>query len=107
MGTDSDGHLGRLPRGDGRVNHDPVFGDYWQHKRAKEDASRLRRPVLRCFPADGFDDTEDVYWARCRHRERILDIGAGDNRIRRKFIAAGYRGVYETVDPSCETPHDY
>lgn len=84
-----------------------VFRDYWRHKAAKEEAARLRRPVLRSFHSKQLDETEQLYWAKCRHCDRILDIGAGDNRVKRKFITAGYRGVYETVDVSHETQHDY
>jgi hypothetical protein len=84
-----------------------VYGQYWRHKRAKEQAATLRRPVLRCFETAGLDETEALYFARCGQSTRILDVGAGDNRVKRKFVAAGYRGVYETVDVSTEFPHDY
>jgi SAM-dependent methyltransferase len=84
-----------------------VFTDYWLHKQTKEQAARLSRPLLRSFQAESFDEVERKYWDETRRCRRLLDVGAGDNRVKRKFIAAGYSGVYETVDVSPETRHDY
>jgi hypothetical protein len=37
----------------------------------------------------------------------LLDVGAGDLRIQRKFRVAGFTGLYETVDPGGEHQHTY
>lgn len=84
-----------------------VFDAYWKHRAAKEAAAKLPRPVLRSFEAFAFDETETLYWRNCHSCGRILDIGAGDNRVRRKFLEHGYAGKYETYDVSREFEHDY
>lgn len=84
-----------------------VFEGYWRHKEFKERAARLPRPVLACFQTEGLDEIERLYWSKCQLCPRILDIGAGDNRLKRKFPAQGYQGCYDTFDISNEFEHDY
>jgi predicted SAM-dependent methyltransferase len=36
-----------------------------------------------------------------------LDFGAGDKRLKGKFLSAGFRGRYETLDMSAEDKHEY
>src|ERR1051325_9683190 len=86
---------------------DMVFGRYWAHKAAKEKAARLPRPVLRSFETDGLDETEELFWRTCELSGSILDIGAGDNRVKRKFLERGYSGSYLTYDLSREFDHDF
>jgi len=37
----------------------------------------------------------------------VLDVGAGDLRVMRKMVAAGYQGEYHTLDIGHEHPYDY
>jgi hypothetical protein len=83
------------------------FQMYWALKAAKERAAAIPRPVIRTYPCDGLDETERLVWRTLAPCRRILDVGAGDNRIKRKFLALGYAGTFETVDVSPEFDHDY
>lgn len=84
-----------------------LFGQYWQHRAAKEEAAKLPRPVLRCFATPDLDETEALYWRTCHSSKSILDIGAGDKRIKRKFLERGYSAAYKTCDLSREFEHDF
>jgi Methyltransferase domain len=86
---------------------DLIFGSYWAHRAAKQKAANLPRPVLRCFETNDLDETETVYLRACRSSRSILEIGAGDNRVKRKFAKYGYNGSYATFDLSREFKHDY
>lgn len=83
------------------------FDSYWTLRAARESAASLPRPVLRSFEAPGLDETEALFWGICRTGSSILDIGAGDNRIKRKFFDQGYAGTYKTCDLSTEFHHDF
>lgn len=84
-----------------------VFESYWQWRTLKDEAAKLPRPVLRSFHSERLDDKERLYWQKCHSCRRILDIGAGDNGLKRKFLAEGFQGRYETADVSHEFCHDY
>jgi SAM-dependent methyltransferase len=50
---------------------------------------------------------EQAIFNRTRHAGRVLDFGAGDKRLKSKFLAAGFHGRYETLDMSFEDEHEY
>jgi hypothetical protein len=86
---------------------DLIFGSYWAHRAAKQKAAALPRPVLRCFETNGLDETEALLLRTCGSSSSILEIGAGDKRVKRKFLEHGYSGSYATFDVSREFEHDY
>jgi hypothetical protein len=84
----------------------PEYDTYWRRKEL------LRRgwpafPVLRWWEADGLCDIERVYFDAVRNAPSVLDVGAGDLRVMRKFLAAGYRGEYHTQDIGTEGTYTY
>lgn len=86
------------------------FDDYWAHKRIRATAPPPRKPVLRWWDSTGSDrmnDVERMFLTKFGSCRRILDFGAGDNRIKTKFLQQGYRGEFRTFDVSLEFPHDY
>ena len=79
------------------MSADPAYETYWLRK------EMLRRswptfPVRRWWETDGLCDIERVYFDAVREAPSLLDVGAGDLRIMRKFQAAGYGGEYHTQD---------
>jgi SAM-dependent methyltransferase len=50
---------------------------------------------------------ERAIFDRTRRAGRLLDFGAGDKRLKGKFLAAGFKGRYETLDLSVEDQHEY
>jgi hypothetical protein len=52
-------------------------------------------------------DIEQVYFDAIKPAARLLDVGAGDLRVQRKFVDAGFRGEYHTQDIGTEFRHTY
>ena len=52
-------------------------------------------------------EIERVYFDAVRGAEGLLDVGAGDLRIMRKFQRAGFRGEYHTQDVGAEGLYTY
>lgn len=85
---------------------DPVYQHYWECKRLR--AERLPRFAIKQWWDDpGLCEIERVYFEAIRASSSLLDIGAGDLRIRCKFLAAGFAGEYHSQDVGTEFPHDY
>ena len=87
---------------------DKWYRNYWARHRARDVMSRtLRARCVSCEERPELNEYEQVIFDRTRHAARLLDYGGGDNRLKRKFEAAGFRGRYETLDISSEEQHDY
>jgi SAM-dependent methyltransferase len=50
---------------------------------------------------------EQAIFNHTKHASRLLDYGAGDKRLKGKFVSAGFKGRYETLDMSAEDEHEY
>jgi len=83
------------------------YRHYWRRLELREQAQGYRAPCLRWYHAEGLNPTERVVFERVRAAGRLLDFGAGDLRLKRKFLAAGFAGRYETLDLSPEFAHEY
>jgi SAM-dependent methyltransferase len=83
------------------------YRGYWRRMELRAQAERYRAPCLRWYHSETLNPTERVVFERVRAAARLLDFGAGDLRLKRKFLAAGFAGRYETLDVSEEFPHDY
>ena len=84
----------------------PAYRTYWQRKemlRRGHPASTLKR----WWQTDGLCDIEQVYFDAVRGAKNLLDVGAGDLRIMRKFQRAGFAGEYHTQDVGAEGTHTY
>jgi SAM-dependent methyltransferase len=87
---------------------DKWYRDYWARHKARDVMYQtLRARCLSCEDCAQLNEYEQVIFDRTRHTARLLDFGGGDNRLKRKFLAAGYRGRYETLDISSEEQHEY
>ena len=83
------------------------YRHYWRRMQFREQAQRYRAPCLRWFHSERLNPAERVIFERVRAAARLLDFGAGDLRLKRKFTEAGFPGRYETLDISEEFPHEY
>lgn len=62
---------------------------------------------MRWWSTDGLSQIDALYFDAVKNAASLLDVGAGDLRIQRKFETAGFTGLYETVDPGGEHQHTY
>lgn len=67
----------------------------------------LRARCLSCKVGPELNEMEQVIFDRSRHASRLLDFGAGDKTLKTKFLRAGFKGRYETLDLSAEDEHEY
>ncbi len=87
---------------------DKWYRDYWARHRAREVMYKtLRARCVSCEDSPHLNEYERLIFDRTKHAGRLLDYGGGDNRLKRKFLAAGFQGRYETLDISSEEPHEY
>jgi hypothetical protein len=84
----------------------PAYRTYWKRKELLK-RSRPDFPVRRWWETDGLCDIERVYFDAVRGASSLLDVGAGDLRVMRKFQAAGFRGEYHTQDIGAEERYTY
>ena len=70
---------------------DKWYRDYWARHRAREVMYKtLRARCLSCEDRAELNEYEKVIFDRTHGAERLLDYGGGDNRLKRKFLAAGW-----------------
>jgi hypothetical protein len=80
---------------------------YWRRMELRAQAEGYRAPCLRWYHGEALNPAERVVFDRVRAAGRLLDFGAGDLRLKRKFLAAGFAGRYESLDVSEEFLHEY
>jgi hypothetical protein len=83
-----------------------AYATYWQRKRLLA-GSVPHFPLVRWWPTDALCDIEQVYFDAVKAAPRLLDIGAGDLRVMKKFQAAGFAGEYHTQDVGTEFAYTY
>jgi len=87
---------------------DKWYRDYWARyqERLKLNVT-LRAPCVSSSQDEELNEIQQIIFERTKNSSRILDFGAGDNRFKRKFVAAGFRGSYETLDFADSEDHNY
>jgi hypothetical protein len=88
------------------MTSDPLYSTYWKRK-ALLHGLTPHFPVRRWWETDELCEIERVYADAVWPARSLLDVGAGDLRVKRKFQAAGYTGAYHTQDVSDEHAHTY
>lgn len=97
-----------IPDQDDFVAVDQVYRTYWARKRLL--AQRLPRFGLVAWWPCGettLCPAEQVLFNAVAQARCLLDVGAGDLRIQRKFLAAGFSGTYLTQDVGNEFSYDF
>lgn len=82
-----------------------AYRRYWERKRLRAVAPRF--PVVRWWSTESLCELERMYLSEVRGANALLDVGAGDHRVRRKLERAGLRARYDTVDPGHEFAHTF
>lgn len=88
------------------MTEDPAYRNYWKRKRLLTGPIP-RFPIARYWDTEALSDIESIYFERLRACPSLLDAGAGDLRVMRKFRAAGFTGEYHTMDIAEEFDHTY
>lgn len=86
------------------IGGNATFENYWERIRLRERAMAIPAPCVTWRRMEVFNEAEQLIWERLRGVSSILDFGCGDQSLRKKFLAAGYVGRYETYDISREFP---
>ncbi|CAN5169596.1 hypothetical protein BH11PLA2_BH11PLA2_26690 [soil metagenome] len=85
---------------------DPVYDNYWKRKQLLNTGAPPF-PVRKWWSTPDLCEIEQAYFEPIRVARRVLDVGAGDLRVKDKFVKAGYAGVYHTQDIGGEYEHTY
>lgn len=83
------------------------FDGYWRRFQFREQAHNYRAKCLRWYWCKGLNPVERLLFDKLRNTHRILDFGAGDLRLKKKFVEGGYRGRYETLEADHDIASDY
>lgn len=83
----------------------PAYVDYWRRKQLAAEVPHF--PLRRWWRTEGLCDIERVYFDAVRSARRLLDVGAGDLRVKAKLLAAGFAGEYHTQDIGHEFAYTY
>jgi 2-polyprenyl-3-methyl-5-hydroxy-6-metoxy-1,4-benzoquinol methylase len=88
------------------VPSNPIYETYWERKRLL--AGPLPRfPTVRWWETDGLSPAERVIFDALSNARSVLDVGAGDLRVRHKLVDAGFQGTYHTQDVGDEFDYTY
>ena len=91
---------------EGEMSEDPAYQNYWRRKQLLAERPP-RFPRTRWWKTEGLSQIEHIYFEAIQRSSSLLDFGAGDGRVQRKFAAAGFRGEYHTLDVGTEHQHTY
>jgi len=83
-----------------------AYGNYWERKRLLAGGVPPF-PIRRWWESAELSDIERACFDAVKDTASLLDVGAGDLRVKRKFEAAGFSGEYHTQDVGPEYPHTY
>jgi SAM-dependent methyltransferase len=87
---------------------DKWYRNYWARHQARDVMYQtLKAPCISCEDRADLNQMEQAIFKRASSASRLLDYGAGDKRLKGKFLAAGFKGRYETLDMSAEDEHEY
>jgi hypothetical protein len=88
------------------LTESPAYLNYWRRKKLTTGALP-HFPVRRWWPSDQLCEIEQLIFDAVRSSPSLLDVGAGDLRIKRKLEQAGWRGEYDTLDLGDECSYTY
>jgi SAM-dependent methyltransferase len=87
---------------------DKWYRNYWARHQARTIAYQtIIAKCVSCEASVDLNEYEQIIFDHTKTAERLLDFGAGDKALKKKFLAAGFRGIYETLDISSEDTHEY
>jgi hypothetical protein len=83
-----------------------LFSNYWNRKQILQ-GSAPKFQVKKWWLSEDLCEIEDIYFTTIQKFPDVLDVGAGDLRMKKKFIKHGYTGDYHTQDINQEFQHTY
>ena len=83
-----------------------AYKNYWKRKKLLSEKSP-RFPLLKYWDKETLSPAEEEIYSTIQSKEKILDFGAGDLRVKKKLVQRGYSGVYETLDIGDEYEYDH
>ena len=87
---------------------DKWYRNYWARHEARTIAYQtIIAKCVSCEARAELNEYEQIIFDHTRTAERLLDFGAEDKALKKKFLDAGFRGIYETLDISSEDTHEY
>jgi 2-polyprenyl-3-methyl-5-hydroxy-6-metoxy-1,4-benzoquinol methylase len=87
---------------------DKWYRNYWARLQERQRLFlTLSAPCVSTSQDDELNEAQRIIFDRTKNALRILDFGAGDNRLKRKFVAADFQGSYETLDFGDSADHTY
>jgi hypothetical protein len=81
------------------------YSFYWRRKALRGKVPQF--PIRRWWDSNGLCDIERVYFDAIKGASTLLDIGAGDLRMKHKLQRCGFRGEYDTQDVGAEFEYTY
>lgn len=85
---------------------DPIYLDYWK-KKELVSKSLPHFPLVLWWPEPGLSPVEKIIYNSVQKAQMLLDVGAGNLRIRDKLRASGLQAVYKTLDIGSDFLYDY
>ncbi len=85
---------------------DLVYLNYWKRKELTAN-SLPRFTVVNYWQSDQLNEVEQIILKEIEHKLSVLDIGAGDLRIKSKLQKFGFSGEYHTQDVGNEYEYTY
>ena len=87
-----------------------IFSNYWEFIAKRKEFGGVKRPVLYWYPpipGEKMNEVERVYFDFIKDVPCLLDFGAGDLSLKKRFEAAGFKGKWLTCDLSKEFNYDF
>src|SRR5437868_2317768 len=88
------------------MTSDIAYRNYWQRKQLLS-TSCPHFSVVHWWESKSLCEVDRIILEAVRDKLNLLDVGAGDLRVKNKLLRAGYQGNYETQDPGYEYEYDY
>lgn len=89
-----------------KMNQDLVYLNYWKRKNLLKSGVP-RFSLLRWWSSEYLCEVEKTIFEKIKNIDKLLEVGAGDFRIMRKFQQVGYSGEYHTQDIGEEFTYTY
>lgn len=87
------------------INSDLAYANYWKRKELLKNPPQF--PTKHWWADSSFSEIEQIVFDQVKDKPRILDVGAGDLQVKRKFYQSGFQGTYHTQDIGQEFTYTY
>jgi SAM-dependent methyltransferase len=87
------------------IDNNSPFSNYWKKIQLRQQAMSIDAKCINWKFSTEFNEVEKLIWSKTKRAKRLLDYGSGDQSLKKKYMSAGFCGLYETFDitPEFET----